>query len=120
MKDKHSTILNFINTLRMSDKYIESIYTQGGCYQFYLVLKSIFPESIPFFNSKKDHIVTKIDDIYYDIKGVYTGATLSVLESDMKEVKSWSFSRTMFLSVKECPQCEEPMLINYKGEIISL
>lgn len=104
-------ILNFINTLRNSDRYIESIYMQGGCYQFHLVLKTIFPKATPYFNKRKNHVVTKINGIYYDIKGIYTGEVLPIIESDIKEIESWSFSRTMSLSLGECPVCEEPIKI---------
>ena len=34
---------------------------------FFVILKSIFPNSVAYYNS--DHIITKIDDKYYDITG---------------------------------------------------
>jgi arginyl-tRNA synthetase len=104
-------VLEFIDTLRQSDRYIESIYLQGGCYQFYKILKSLFPTASPYFNSKKDHVVTKIDDIYYDIRGIYEGEVIPVKQEDLQELEGWSFSRTMALSLGECRHCEEPLLI---------
>ena len=50
-----------INALKRSDSYIESIYMNGGCYQFYLFLKVIFPQAVPFINKAKDHVVSEID-----------------------------------------------------------
>lgn len=58
--------ITFINLLRKSDFYIEYIYSEGGCYQFYKILKKLFPTSEPFINNQENHIITKIDDVYYD------------------------------------------------------
>ena len=41
-KDK---ILSFLKALRESDFFIEYIYTRGGCYQLYKVLKSLWPSA---------------------------------------------------------------------------
>jgi len=60
-------VLCIINTIRNSFPDAVEIYTRGGCYQFYLILQSIFPEAKAYYDS--DHIITKIGETYYDITG---------------------------------------------------
>jgi hypothetical protein len=43
------------------------VYTNGSCYQFYLILKFVYPQANAYYNS--DHVITEIDGRYYDIKG---------------------------------------------------
>lgn len=42
-------------------------YTNGGCYDFFLFLKTIFPEAEAW--SDCDHVITKIGEEFYDITG---------------------------------------------------
>lgn len=113
-----SDILKFITSLRDSDKYIKTIYMKGGCYQFYLVLSSLYPDAEPFITPTDDHIVTKIRSTYYDINGVYDKPVKDIRLDMVDEIKTWSFSRTMMLSLGECSFCEEPILVNLEGEQI--
>ena len=58
-----------ISMFRKADKHAEHIYTHGGCYRFHLLLRSIFPDAVPYMNSSRDHVVSKIGDRFYDIRG---------------------------------------------------
>jgi len=53
--------------------YAEFIFTNGGCYRLYKILKTAFPEAIPCYFGYEDtlieHVVTKIKGRYYDITG---------------------------------------------------
>lgn len=110
--------INFINTLRESDTYIPYIYLHGGCYQFYKVLKLLYPRKAVAYKVKTtqlsdyDHILTKIDGKYYDITGEVQSDTYFGLERatrQEKEVfKTWSFAFNNWL-YKECPNCGEPI-----------
>ena len=64
---KHRKILNLISIIRDSHSEMERIFTNGSCLNFHLILKSIYPESIPKY--KHGHIVTEIDGKCYDITG---------------------------------------------------
>jgi len=110
-------ILKFIISLRESDKYIKTIYTNGGCYQFYLVLSLLYPTAEPFITPDNEHVVTKIGTKYYDINGIYDKTVKDIPLNMVDEIKNWSFSRTMFLSLGECSFCEEPILVNEEGKI---
>ncbi len=101
----------FIEMLRDSDQYISTIYTNGACYQFFLILKKMYPSSIPMIDEIKDHIVTMIDGIYYDINGVNDGEYYSLTDDDFNLVEKWSFSKKNMLKISECPVCEEPIVV---------
>lgn len=101
----------FIDLIRKSDRYIEAIYTEGGCYQFHLILKGIFPSAVPLINIKKDHVVSKIDHKLYDIRGVVTGEYFELSKDDFKLVRKWSFHRNKLISITDCPFCEEPICV---------
>lgn len=60
-------VLNFITTVRESFVGAETVYTRGSCYQFYKILKEVFPQANAFYNS--DHVITEIDGNFYDITG---------------------------------------------------
>ncbi len=60
-------ILNFIEQIRESHPNSVVIFTQGGCYDFYKILKEEYPEAEPYYDS--DHVITKIGENYYDITG---------------------------------------------------
>jgi hypothetical protein len=63
-------VLNFINTLRNSFDGGDEVYLSGSCYHLYKILKTIFPNAECYFSNMHDHVITKIDNTFYDIKGV--------------------------------------------------
>lgn len=56
-----------ISTIRNSFIGSQQVYTEGSCYHFYLILKSIFNQAEPYYDSF--HVITKIDNKFYDITG---------------------------------------------------
>lgn len=44
VKTSVSSCLFLVNSLRETDKYIQSIFMQGGCYQFHLFIKKTIPK----------------------------------------------------------------------------
>lgn len=61
-------VVDFISTVRNSFYGAEIVYTHGSCYQFYLILKQVFPTAKAYWNH--DHVISKIGKFYYDINGV--------------------------------------------------
>lgn len=108
-----SSCLLLVNSLRETDRYIESIFMQGGCYRFHLFLKNIFPVATPFIHKDKDHIVSKIGNKFFDIKGIVENKNeyYPLKKSELEMVEKWSFSRTHLLQLKECPFCEELLVV---------
>lgn len=59
-------VLKFISLIRKTFGRYED--TSGGCYKFYLILKTTFPDAIGYYND--DHVITKIGDSFFDIDGM--------------------------------------------------
>lgn len=115
--------INFINTIKDSDYYIEQIYTQGGCYQFHKILKTIFPDAIPYvcggintvINKEWiDHVVTEIEGLFYDIQGVFNPEASKyefvrpLKTSELPLVETWRFTNMHY--IPNCEECEFPVL----------
>lgn len=60
-------VLKLIDAICNSFDDAVKVYTNGGCFQFYLILRSVFPDAKPYYDS--NHIITRIGDRYYDITG---------------------------------------------------
>ena len=106
------SIDSLITSLRESDRYIATIFTEGGCYQFYLFIKSVFPDAIPLINEDKNHIIIQYQNEHYDINGRVDATGYCELNNEDRAMASeWSFSKNAFLSLGECQHCEEPILI---------
>jgi hypothetical protein len=67
-------IENFISAIRDSHSEMRNIFTQGSCWNFYLILRRVFPDSQPYYNI--NHVVSKIGDRFYDINGDVTREVL--------------------------------------------
>ena len=65
----HKQVLSFISLIRESHPFMESIYTNGSCLNFYLILRDRFKEHCPVPYYNVDHVITLIGDRYYDITG---------------------------------------------------
>jgi len=63
----NDNVLNVIKTIRKSHNGTVDIYTNGKCYHFFLILKSIFPLAEAYYD--ENHVITKIGNKYYDITG---------------------------------------------------
>lgn len=63
--------LDFIRTVRESFRAASFVYTHGGCYQFYKMLKHLYPQAVPWMDADY-HVLTEIDGKFYDINGIAT------------------------------------------------
>ena len=98
-------IESFIKTIRESFHGSVRVYTSGSCYQFYLILKQVYPNAVAYYEN--DHVVTKIDNKYYDITGEVEGDFIqfSLMALFVKtDIKNNRFGITGYI---ECPHCEE-------------
>lgn len=111
---------NFLKALRESDFFIRHIYTRGGCYQLYKILKTLWPEAQPYALGSWDgmsHVATKICGLLWDIDGeVMDGdGEFHLMEpKEMEMAEEWSFSANNDLYLGECPVCKEPIRIDRK------
>ena len=108
-------ILFFIERIRQSDEYIEHIFTQGSCYQFYVLLSKLFSGCEPYISPNKMHVITKYSGKYYDIHGIVLGNWYTPMTPEEIEVaKGWSFRKNNLIQLSECPYCEEPIIYNFE------
>lgn len=68
MISKKRKILNIITEIRNSHPEMKDMFMNGSCLNLHMILRAMFPEAEPYYNV--DHVITKIDDSYYDIRGV--------------------------------------------------
>ena len=66
-KTKHQIITFFLQELRNSHPEQVEIFTRGSCLNLFCMLRVICPEAKCYYN--ENHVITKIGDHYYDIKG---------------------------------------------------
>lgn len=61
------TPLDLITAISASYKHADFVYQNGGCFQFHKILKTAFPDAIPY--TSHDHVISLIDGTFYDITG---------------------------------------------------
>lgn len=66
----------FIRSLRESFNGSKTVYTEGSCYQLYLILKGLYPEAEAYYDDINGHVYTKIDSKFYDIYGETTNPNI--------------------------------------------
>ncbi|RJG10942.1 hypothetical protein D3879_14785 [Pseudomonas cavernicola] len=59
--------LTFLAALRGLHPDLARYGRNGGCYRVYLALQQVFPNAQPYYDG--DHVLTKIDEHFYDIGG---------------------------------------------------
>ena len=79
-------VLTVITSIRESFGSSIATYTCGNCYQFYEILKSIFPESEAYENGS--NVFTKINGEFYDIKGKLDSKGMNLIPIDESRIKS--------------------------------
>lgn len=63
----HVSIIAFLSVLRTLHPELENKCLRGSCFKLYLLLKEIWTDAEAWYDS--DHVITKIDDKFYDIRG---------------------------------------------------
>lgn len=61
----------FIVRVRALGSCIEDLCLYGNCFRFHLLLKNVWPKAKPYYND--GHVITKIGNNYYDVKGKISG-----------------------------------------------
>jgi len=82
------TTENVIKTIRESFGASIAVYRFGNCYQFYEILKTIFPEAEAYESG--GHVYTKIDNEFYDIKGKLNQDKMNLIPVNESRIESLS------------------------------
>lgn len=65
-------LLDIITAIRESHPSMVYLYTEGQCYNFHKIIKSIVPEAEPYYSDNEGHVYSKINGDFYDIRGLVT------------------------------------------------
>ena len=65
-------ITNFLKRFHPTDQTVDSVFTNGCCYWFAIILNIRFPNSKIMYDPIVNHFVTKINGNCYDITGDVT------------------------------------------------
>lgn len=57
--------------MRKNIKQADVMFTQGKCYQLYLMLSDLYPQAVAWYEPVDGHVFTEIDGKFYDINGEY-------------------------------------------------
>lgn len=90
-------VLEFIKLISDSHNSMETIFTSGSCYNFYLILKNRFPSTIGMYDYIQGHVVSQIDGRLYDITGELTDKSIEYIDlhkfwhknTQLKIFKGW-------------------------------
>lgn len=63
-------VLAVIDQFRALHDRAKEQYTNGDCYRFYLLLRRIFPDAQPWYDTLYGHVLTQIGTCLYDITGL--------------------------------------------------
>lgn len=91
----HEEIINLISIIRNADPNTIYVFTNGSCFDFYLMLKLFEPSAIPYYDS--NHVITKIGKRFYDINGEVERLTHYDLRKEPRILKdAYTWSRNAF------------------------
>lgn len=63
-------LIRFIDAIRSSHPDIVALYTQGRCYDFFLIIRAIRPTAIAYYDHAEGHVYSLVGGRLYDIRGV--------------------------------------------------
>ena len=89
-------INEFITAVRSSCSHSIATYTMGNCFGFYRILKVVFLGAEPYETG--GHVITKIDDKYYDIRGEVNMDNIKanpIINENLHNHSIWSDERRM-------------------------
>lgn len=77
-------MINLITAIRKSFIGSVKVYTRGSCYQFYLIIKTVYPDIEPWYDGVVGHVYCKDGDKFYDITGLLTDTDIINRLYDLK------------------------------------
>lgn len=83
----HEKVVALITAIRESRDDSQVAYMNGSCFHFFKILSTVFPEAIPLYDS--NHVVVKIGERHYDIRGELAPEQLSPNLQDMRTEPLW-------------------------------
>lgn len=93
--NKPASPIDIIAAIRIGICKAEHRFTHGGCFQLYRVLKQLYPEAAPWYDSIRGHVYVQIGEAYYDIDGAHERGERWELMTDnpmlLAKAHGWDF-----------------------------
>lgn len=95
------TPIILLAAMRKNIKQADVMFTQGKCYQLYLMLSDLYPQAIAWYDPVVGHVFTEIDGKYYDINGEHESLPERShlfdenLLSSLKDAREWDYQPTL-------------------------
>lgn len=70
MNKVDSELLTFISAIRNSHPDMVKLYTEGQCYNFALIVRTIRPKAVIRYSHLEGHVYIEVGGRIYDIHGV--------------------------------------------------
>lgn len=85
-KGKFTQIIKLINDIRNSHPDMETLYTEGQCYHFALILRGQFPGGELWYDHRVGHMYYHYLGKWFDIRGIHyrppAGGLYNFLDGD--------------------------------------
>jgi len=81
---KHDPVLKFIAAVQSAFNDNIKLYTSGHCYEFYLILRSVWPHAELWYDEVSCHVLTRIGGYWYDITGRFKSVPQSCIKVTSK------------------------------------
>lgn len=65
------TPITLLTAMRKNIKQADVMFTNGKCFQLYLMLADLYPQAVAWYDAVDGHVMTQIDGKFYDINGEY-------------------------------------------------
>ncbi|HEY0842448.1 hypothetical protein [Methylotenera sp.] len=95
------TPIILLTAMRKNIKQADVMFTQGKCYQLYLMLSDLYPQAVAWYDPVIGHVFTEIDGKYYDINGEHESLPERShlfdenLLSSLKNAREWDYQPTL-------------------------
>lgn len=67
--DVHEAVIKLIMEVRNANPIMVDVFTKGSCFNFFMMLRAVYPEAQAYYSQIEGHVITKIEEWYYDING---------------------------------------------------
>lgn len=74
----------FLEALRETHPDFAFMFMHGGCYQLHVILRTVWPQGELWYQSNPGHVWTRIDGVFYDIRGGRTRRPAGAVRTTVK------------------------------------
>ena len=83
-KNEDKALLSLIYSIRSAHKDMQDLFMYGQCYNFYLIVRTIFPEAKCYYSKSEGHVYIKYKNSFYDIRGKHIRVPKDIMPINFK------------------------------------